>query len=290
MKMIIAQDRDLERHSPLIKLTRFFVVPLLNIIPASFLQMIVRKFSPFGKKVIEKPGTTHSLEVMYSKPEALLRKNIFNKAADFFWNNIISQPKAIRNRLKVVEENLEEEIKRLLKKKNQIDLLTIGGGSSRAIIQTISQLLKNSKFNIKITNLDKDKKAIELGQEKAKQFRLEDIFTWVNGDVRSLKSFVKPLSFDIVEMVGLLDYFNSEESKMIVQDIYGVIKPGGLFIMANVYPNSEVSFVHNVGWPKMYYKTEGDLADILKVAGFKDETITLIFEPLKVHLVGLAKK
>ena len=289
MEIINFNDKSLEKHSILIKLVRIITVPMLNSIPAGLLQKVVNKSSPYGREIIARPGTTHSLEVMYTKHERV-GKSLFCKIADSFWHNIISQPKAIRNRLRIVEKFLKEEIfRRLNKSLDNINILNIGGGSSRAVIQTISNIPLERRLYIQVSTLDRDLKALELGQIIAQKHLVGSAFNWINGDIRNLNHLISS-SFHIVEMVGLLDYFDIRTSKVITKDIFNHLESGGAFIVANVYPNSEMKFVQHVGWPHMYYKTEEDLLAILINAGFKEQNIKMFIEPFKVHLIALAFK
>jgi len=287
--IIIDKSQNLEKHNIWVKLIRIFLVPMLNSIPAPSLQKFIIKFSPFGRSVIQKAGTAHSLEEMYVKKSFSPKKWHPYFLADFFWNTIISQPKAIRNRLKIVQVNLNEELSRLITDKKHVDMLNLGGGSSRAIIQTAANY-DGFDIVIRITNIDRDLKAIELGRNLAHEYGLADAFTWINNDVRNIKDLVPDNTFDVVEMVGLLDYFDNSESIKLIGDIFNKIKKDGLFIVGNVIPNSEVQFVENVGWPKMYYKTTDEMYDILEKAGFNKKSVKIILDPLKVHMVAMARK
>ncbi|MBX4204978.1 MAG: methyltransferase domain-containing protein [Candidatus Doudnabacteria bacterium] len=283
MEAKVFEHETMEKHPSYVRLMRVVTVPILNAIPAKFLQRVIRKTSSYAKKVIEQPGSTHSLEAMYTKEKKA-------KAADTFWHNIVSQPKAIRNRLKIVEMVLENEIAERKKKSNALQIYNIGGGSSRAIIQVVSRELTESNLQIRVTTVDRDKKALELGRKIALDHNIEGLFTWIEGDARNLENLVDANNADVVEMVGLLDYFDFDGSIQLIKQIRNCLKPGGLFIVANVHPNSESKFVENVGWPKMFYKTAEEMGRILSAAGFKEEEVTLHFEPLMVHLVGVARK
>lgn len=288
MTISTANGNNLETHSMLIKMLRIFAIPILNVVPSETLKGFIRKYSPFGKNVIERPGTTHSLEEMYTK-KSISKNGLLTRISDYYWDTVISQPKAIRNRLRVVRQNLIDEIGKLIKENKNINILDIGGGSSRAIIETASNFDGFDNI-VKVTNIDTDVKAIELGKEIAKDYNLDGVFTWINGNAKNLRSLVPNNSFEIVEMVGLLDYFNNERSIKLISDIYSKLRKNGLFIVGNVFPNSEVPFVSHVGWPKMYYKDINGMLEILTAAGFEKDSISLIFEPLKVHVVGLARK
>jgi len=94
-----------------------------------------------------------------------------------------------------------------------------------------------------VINLDKSLKAIELGKELAKEFRLYDNFKWVNDLAQNIKLYVADNSADIVEMVGLLDYFRDEKSVETFGKIYDILKEGGLFMVGNIVPNKEQPFI-----------------------------------------------
>ena len=296
-KITIADHKDLERHRLITKFLRIFVIPVLNRIPASTLQKVIKKSSHYGSSVIKKAGTTHSLEAMYTKHQKPpFYKGILNALADSFWHNIISQPKAIRNRLKLVERAMEGEIvKKIVENKekgkttNKISILSVGGGSCRALMHTIDRLKKGGlEFEVNVVNVDKDVTAIELGKEIAEGFGLLNSFRWINDDARNIGSIIEKESMDIVEMVGLLDYFSDDRAREIFKSIHNILKRDGLFIVANVYPNSEMPFVENVGWPKMYYRDEERFINILEGIGFSD--LNVILEPLKVHVLALLRK
>lgn len=292
MNLILAKNKNLETHSLIVKLIRIFSVPLLNNLPSGLLKKIAKASSRDANKIVKHAGSTHALEVMYTRHHrSLFSRGILQGLADWFWHHCLAQLKAIRNRLKIVEENIEKEIlKKISVGQNEIALLTVGGGSARAIIQSISRLQKqHPHVKIKVINIDKDQGAIELGKNTSVQFGLEEVFTWINESAFNIQSLVSDNSIDIVEMVGLLDYFSNEKGVKVMRQINNVLKNDGLFIVANVYPNSEVKFVSKIGWPQMYYRLPQDIESLLRQANFLKE-LTIILEPLKVHLIALTRK
>lgn len=286
---------NLEKHSLGVKIIRIFTVPLMNNLPASMVQKMMKKTSRDASAVVDRGGSTHALEAMYGRhSRKLFSRGFFQGLADSFWHHVISQPKAIRNRLKIVESIIEQEILKLISGKNRneatIKILNVGGGSSRAIMHVLNRIFKNHKnIQIKVTNIDKDVNAIELGKKIAEQQGLGNCFEWINDDARNISKLVGPESFDLVEMVGLLDYFQDDRSTQVIEQIQKALKMGGMFIVANVFPNSEMPFVCNTGWPKMYYKTPDDIKTILKGSGFTNEP-NIFTEPLKVHIIGAVRK
>ncbi|MEK7117940.1 MAG: hypothetical protein AAB861_04190 [Patescibacteria group bacterium] len=290
--VLVANSKDLERRGFANSIIRFLTLPILNLIPEKALRKTAKSSSRDASNILDNVGTTHALEVMYTRHHRkLFSRGIMQGVADWYWHHVISQLKAIRNRLKIVEHNLETEVKnRINNGQKYISIFTVGGGSSRAIIHTISRLLKeHPETKITVTNLDKDPTVVELGKKIAESFNVSDSFKWVIDTASKIDLHIAENSIDVVEMVGLMDYFDNEKSIAICKKIYGTLKNRGLFIVANIYPNPEKKFVEKVGWPKMYYKMPDDFINILKEAGFKNEP-QLVFEPLKVHIIGLVKK
>ena len=292
LNVSVAKSKHLERRGFANSIIRFLTLPILNLIPEKALRKTAKASSKDASNILEKVGTTHALEVMYTRHHRkLFSRGILQGIADWYWHHVISQLKAIRNRLRIVEHNLESELKERIKNgQKKIKILTVGGGSSRAIIQTISKFIKEyPEADIKVINLDKDPTVIELGKKIAESFGVSASFEWVIDTASKIDSHINKNSVDIVEMVGLMDYFDDDKSIAICKKICETMKEDGLFIVANIYPNPEKKFVEKVGWPKMHYKTPEDIVNILSKSGFGSK-LNLVFEPLKVHIVGLARK
>jgi len=294
METSVANDKKLERHNFFIKLVRIFSVPILNGLPENFLQRFMRVSSQDAEVVLDNVGSARALEVMYGRySRNLFSRGLLQGIADFFWHHIVSQPKGVRNRLKIVEDNLEKEILRIVShnQNKKINLLTIGGGSARGIVEVLNKHSKElGGWDISVINVDKSLKAIELGKELAKEFGLYDKFKWINDLAQNVGNLVDKNSVDIVEMVGILDYFRDEKVEETFQRIYDILKEGGLFMVGNIVPNKEQPFISHLGWPKMYYRSANDLSRILIRSGFSEEKGEIIFEPLMNHMVGIIRK
>lgn len=292
MSLIIANGNNFETHNLVTKTIRVFSVLILNNLPSSILKKIMKTTSRDAGSVVKHVGSAHAMEIIYTRHHrSLFSRGFFQGLADLFWYNCVSQPKALRNRLKIVEEKLEKEIRnKITNGQKNVGILTIGGGSARAIVHSIDKLLQRENgLNIEITNIDKDLSAIELGKQIAHKFGLLDKFKWVNDSARNISSRIPRNSIDIAEMVGLLDYFSDEKSLETFKQVHQTLKEGGLFIVANIHPNNEMNFVEHIGWPKMYYRKADDLLSLLNQAGFDKEPL-LIFEPLRVHIIALVRK
>lgn len=295
MEVVYYNNQKMEVHGWFIKFVRIFTVPLFNVLPGFLIKKTMRATSNDAVDIIGNVGSAVALEVMYTRYDRnLFAKGILRGLGNLFWHNLISQSKAARNRLRIVEDILKKEIEKDILEyevSEEIALLTIGGGSCRAIIETISSFLdKDPKCQIKVTNIDKSQEAIALGKKTAANFRISQNFSWVNDKASNLKLIAKQNSVNIIEMVGLLDYFSDEKATEVISQIYACLKAGGLFITGNVYPHSEMPFINKIGWPKMYYRQEDDIANIFEKAGFSLEPAKFFLEPLKSHIVAIARK
>jgi len=112
--------------------------------------------------------------------------------------------------------------------------------------------------------------------------------TLVNASTRSLSDYFRREQFDIVEMVGFLDYRNHDQSMVLLTNIRNLLKKCGRLLTANIVWNSEVPFMNFVvSWP-MNYKKPVTLAAIGKAAGFRETKV--IVEPIGIHAVAICKK
>ncbi len=286
-------SNEMETHGLVTKFIRIFSVPIMNHVSPEFLKKMMRSTSHDSKTVVQNTGTAAALDAMYTRHQrGLFSRGIMQGLADLFWHHCFSQPKALRNRLALVEMNMDEEILRLTRIDDTrlIKIISVGGGSMRALIQSINRISQERHLNIKVLNIDKDERAIDAGKKLAGEFDSTDLFDWIRGDARNLKTLISGGDFfDIAEMVGLLDYFSEESGAELIRSVYNILKPGGVFIVANVHPNEEMPFVTNLGWPFMYYREPKDLKKLLVEAGFSSEP-DIIFEPLKVHIIAKVSK
>lgn len=294
METYISKLKNLEKNNFIVKLARFFIIPILNKIPESVLKKFMRKSSNDAVVVMDNVGSAKALEVMYGR----YKKNLFSKGllqgiADLFWHHVIDQTKGVRNRLAIVKDNLDKEIKDIIEnnKSREIKIVTIGGGSARGIVEVLDKYSKELiGWNVSVINIDKSPKAIELGKELAKEFNMYEKFTWIEDLAQNVKFLVKENSVDIVEMVGLLDYFRDEKSIEVFQEIYKILKNNGLFMVGNIVPNKEQPFILKMGWPKMYYRFAPDLSGLLIKSGFDEKKGKIIIEPLLNHIIAVIKK
>lgn len=293
--IIIDNDpvQNYETNCFLRKVGNFFVVPILNNLPTSFRKLIVKTHKT--SEHIVKNATTHSaLETLYSHKKKHQGESLLGKFFRTFWA-LTSNSKAVRNRLKLVKREIKAELLDRIENqgRKEIKILSIASGSSRAIYEVLSDIKKtiHSEVKIEAVFLDKNPDAIEYSKKLSCDHDNGCSYSWVNDTIGNYMRRSQPAGeFDIVEMVGLLDYFANEKAIQVFSYIWQALKDGGIMITANIDDNPERKFVTKViGWP-MIYRTASGLISLAVKAGFSEEKIHAIYEPLKIHSVLIARK
>ncbi len=286
---MIDNDKSLglETNSTLRIFFNFFFVPILNNLPKSF-KKYIRKSNLAAKKVIDNVTNHNALEILYDKGRGFLAENLINKLFQKVWFNL-DNSKAVRNRLKFVMRELHNHLEKISSKDREINIISIASGSSRAIVEVVqrSNYIKDTKLSI--TFLDKNPKAIEYSKALCKDISGFDL-NWINDTVGNFFRSNPQKKFDVVEMVGLLDYFNDEKVIETFKGIYSILQDEGIVITANISHNREERFITNViDWP-MIYRTPEELGVLVNKAGFSFDKMRMFYEPLKIHSIVVAKK
>lgn len=273
-----------ETHSWLRKILNLVWIPFLNLVPVSLgRRLLINKKSRSAGKVKENAASYKALEIIYNHD---WRK--FNTFAEKLFNLIwfsLANIKGVRNRLKIVKKVLLSAINE--NNNSPINILSVGCGSARGVLEIISFCRsKNPDRNFQIVLIDVSEKALNYAKNLAREYELDDI-TLIQGNINHIK--IPSETFDIIEMVGLLDYFQRSEAVEALAKLRAGLKNGGVLITANICPNPEQRFATEVvNWPMIYREPE-ELASIVSESA-KFSKISILVEPLKVHAVAVCEK
>ncbi len=280
---------DYETNNIAEKILKFFFIPILNSLPQS-LRDTVRRTHKSAKVVMDDKASHNALEVMYKHGHNHREKNSLKKK--FFravWFNI-NNTKAVRNRLRAVKRELNGAGQKVLNNGNDLKILSIASGSARAIIETIANLYVPQNRKIYANFLDKNPHALDYSKEKVDEINFDNnfVFNWHTDTASNFPKYCQNL--DIIEMVGLLDYFDDEKTVDIFKIIYENLQHKGVFITANIDDNNERKFVTNfIDW-RMIYRDGNTLKKLAMKAGFEEDKIKTFYEPLKIHTIMIATK
>jgi 1-acyl-sn-glycerol-3-phosphate acyltransferase len=264
------KELNLEKPSLLLKFLHSCLIFILN---SKIFSFLVKKLTQEGKIVSQNPGSALSMEAVY----ALDKKNIFsiksfNDFAVFIFDRVLFQTKALRNRLKIVKKLLKESLLEI-QSKDEIKILSLGGGSLRSILSVIAEI-NNPKLvsKIEIVSIDNDARSGELVEKVKEELGLENVrIKILNIDsLDFLKNIEKygEQKFDIVEVIGLIDYLKEDIVINKLNLIYNIMKDRGFLVFSNIAPNNESKFLENINWPTLYYRNVIDLIYILKNTKF----------------------
>ena len=289
---ITTNDSDFERHNFFVNLVRISLLWFLGILPSRISHWIFIKWSEDARRASHWARTYRALEIMYTFEERRRRKEV--SFGDIFWETILSNARAIRNRIKFVKIILQKLIVEVASKNNSVKVLSLGSGSGRPLLETIRFL--NGSIPTKCFFMDRSKSALIFGQELAKEILREkndDNLRWSRVKVEDnhlLEQALKECSPDIIEMVGLLDYFDDIDARELFKLIFHHISPNGFFVVSNIKPNIERRFVTKaIKWP-LIYRTSEELKQLLIDAGFNKQRIQIIVEPLGIYSIAICQK
>ena len=283
-----------EKNSPIKTLLNFFVLhPLLNRLPARSRNPI-RKTHKIAEEIIDYKTSHKALEAMYGGHEYhVYSKNFKHKFFHYVWvktNNV----KGVRNRLKLTEKEVLNHFKYLIQeeKVKHIRALSIASGSSRCFVDVLKKI-DNKKVKIHVTFLDKNPYALEYskGLIEGTKFHSNFSFEWIEGTANSyMIGLNENENYHLVEMVGLLDYFDDKKVTQTIQSIYDHLHTGGALVTANIIPNREQPFVTKaVGW-RMIYRQPEEFIKLITETDFGLKNTIGKIEPMKVHFVVKAVK
>lgn len=282
-------DLDLETNSALRSLFNIFFIPVLNLLPKSF-KGLIKKTNNAAAVVIDNATSHKALEVLYSKGDLFSFRKVGSQFFKYVWFNM-NNSKAVRNRLKFVKRELKNHLENISELDRNIEIISIASGSSRALIETVKNghYLKDAKLSL--TFLDKSEHAIQYSKDLSVHINHLPIkMEWLNASAGSFLRNAPNGKYDVVEIVGLLDYFTDEKVLEIFQGIYNTLQSGGILITANINHNTEEKFLTKViEWP-MIYRTAEELASLVNKAGFDYNNMKVFYEPLKIHGMVVAKK
>jgi 1-acyl-sn-glycerol-3-phosphate acyltransferase len=278
------KELNLEKPSLLLRLLHPCLIFVLNSRIFSFL---IKKLTKEGTIVSQNPGSALSMEVVYT----LNKKNIFsiksfNDFVVFIFDKILFQTKALRNRLKIIKKLLKESLLEI-QSRDEIKILSLGGGSLRSILSAMSETNNQQLLNkIEIIIVDNDVKSAELVEKIKKELGLENIrIKILNVDsfdfLKNTEKYTQT-KFDIIEVIGLIDYLEEDIVIKKLNLIYNLMKDKSFLVFSNIAPNNESKFLGNINWPRLYYRNVVDLVYILKKTTFKKGS-KILEEPLGFH-------
>ena len=251
--------------------------------------------SKMGRNIKQFRASHQALEIIYTYAWKKTKgKGIIDRLLTHILLNF-SNGRAVRNRLKLVKNEVKRAALSLNRNfgKKEITIMSLGAGSARAIIEVLAEL-KAFHYPIRFTVIlvDISKNALRYSERLAEEYGIADSVNWIR-ECGLLEEFIQNTHEhqpDIIEMVGVMDYFDKIASLDAISQIYDILNPQGTLITCNVRDNPEKLFLDRVlEWPMTYREPE-ELAEIMLSSGFDSQDVDIIYEPLLIHGVVVARK
>lgn len=290
-KIVKHKQLDLETNGVIRITLNIILIPVLNILPIKS-RKLIKKSHKAVSDIVDNATNHKALEILYHSGYKKGVKKMYERISHAVWFNT-NNSKGVRNRLKIVKHEISTAIKNLNSiSKKDIHIVSIAAGSARAVIEALEENTNPEKEYF-ITFIDKNPDALTYSKELLASKEIGSMknyhFKWINDTVNGFLDKNEE-KFDIVEMVGLMDYFDDERARNIFAKIYNNLSNDGIFITANINHNMEKPFVTRaIGWP-MVYRSAEHLARLVHEAGFPHTDMDVYYEPLKIHSIIIARR
>lgn len=241
------------------------------------------RFSEKAREVRYGAASWRALDILYHYKNGE-DHSVAGRLADFWAGNINSQ--AVRNRIKLAKKELHSAVLEVIGRKRSISILSVACGSAEALIETVGEL--KDLADIRVVLLDKESEALDYAADLAKKHGVYEKFTFVRASARNLEDVISE-KFDIVEMIGFLDYQDFTKASALVARLKKLLFPGGYFFTCNIMNNPERFFVRWVlSWP-MIYRSSRELGEVMLAGGYRSENVCLVAEPHRVHCLAICR-
>jgi len=194
-------------------------------------------------------------------------------AGDHLWQNSYNC-RSVRSRGKLVQTMMEHLCKEVLKAhisgsdNGKPVIASLGSGSAEQLLHGVCAN-GLADYGARVDLVDVDQRALQAAHSNACKLGLDQVVEINEITIGGYFEKTTPGSVDIVEMVGLADYFDNNKMNQYFSSINRVLKAGGFFIGANISSREEYAYAHGAFcWPHMYYRTEEELLEMLTAAGF----------------------
>ena len=239
-------------------------------LPVPFGTLLFLATSPVGrdvfKKVVVEKSTDNALHPIYNYKKDNPKYTVW----DHRWQSAAAA-QSLRFRFNWIKQALIEVTKDSLERDNTISIFSLGSGSGFLYTYLLPNIDATRHTDIRIVFVDSDPRAIERAKKTANDNNLTGIAEFKSETSTDVLTNTNENSVSIFESVGISEYVEDDwlinETKL----IYSRLKPNGYYIGATISSPKQKAFAHKVlKWPNMKYRTQKQVADILRIGGFNN--------------------
>ena len=195
----------------------------------------------------------------------------FNSWDNYFQNQ--AAPIAVRNRKEYFKNII------LNSQSSSIKLLNIASGPARDLLELYESLPQSCE--LETTCIEMDKHAVEYAENLTAGF--SDKIEFIN---RNIFRFQTDKKFDVIWSAGLFDYFDDKVFVSVLRRLRDWCNPNGTIVIGNFNENHNPTrnYMEIFGEWFLNHRTEGQLIDLAKEAGYGDCNLRVEREPENVNL------
>ncbi len=184
---------------------------------------------------------------------------------------------AVRNRkayfIRICDELSKE-------KKSKIDILNIGCGSCRDVIEAVESRTNGTAYRFHC--VDHESKAIEYAKSLLAGTRAA---LYVELECKNMFRIQTNRTFDLIWSAGLFDYLDDRVAALLIKKNWRYLKQGGWFVFGNFSPqNPTRNGMELVGKWYLLHRTANDLIEICNRARVPYSKLEIDHESLGINL------
>jgi len=264
------------------KISKDYIVnPLINhLIPRDILVRYLKESkSPLVQESLKRPGSWKCMKISYE-----------NKAPVDFVDMIVSRlgtfPMGLRNRKKLVVRKMVQLIEHHLDHgHDEVNVVAVGAGTGA---NTIEALSKHPNKNVIAHLFDIADEAFEEGEELKRRHDVVERVHFIKADMRSMPEYIKS-SPQILELVGILEYFTDEEVLKFLSDAAQNLNKESSVVVNSIEDTHGLRrFLKRAFNFELIYRSPKEMMELLDQAGYQDFDVER--EPLNIYSIITAHK
>lgn len=234
--------------------------------------------------------THRALELMYGfTPKRATRTSLREWLLSCFWESVVENARAVRNRLHVATGLLVRLGIGAARRYGYVSILSLAAGSARTVIEALA-LLREQGIMAEAVLIDRSQGALKFAKSLAEERGVLEAIRFERGDVSQFEDYLVGRAPDIVEVIGLFEYLSDEQAVDLLARSWKCLLEGGTLIASNARREPETRFVERVvEWPRAL-RTAEELLHLAQIAGIPTHVCRVLVEPLGIQQVLLIEK
>ncbi len=235
--------------------------------------------SPLVQESLKKPGSWLCMKISYeNKPPIDFIDRMVNQFGTF--------PMGLRNRKRLVVRTLVNLIQHYVDKGDaSINVVAVGAGTGA---NTIEALANHPNRNVIAHLFDIADEAFSEGEFLKKKHEVHERVHFIKADMRTMPNYIHS-SPQILELVGILEYFTDEEVLKFLRDAACFLNRESSIVVNSIEDSCGMKgFLKRAFNFELIYRSPEKMMELLREAGYEDFDIER--EPLKIYSIITAHK